>query len=472
MADVSFQRAEFNAAEPEWDMVRTLCAGEAAVKAKGETLLPNPCVSGSTGESRTESAAVYARYKDRALFVNIVGRTRSSLVSAVFRKAPKLSLPTNLQYMAGDCDGAGVSIYQQSQAALSEVMATGRGGLLTDYPAVDGAASVADMRAGLIRANIVHYTASQIVNWQYSRVGGKSVLTRVVLCEQADDVNGFESKSVEQRRELAIENGRYVVRLWRKDDKGAWVQFGESVEPKQHSGAAWKVIPFTFIGALNNDANIDAAPMYDLACVNRKHYQLGADWYNALYFAGNPQPTMTGLTEAWRDWLQNQGVVLGSRAVLPLPVGGAYQLVTCPADSAIQKELADLVAQMIALGARLVQPGEVSKTATQAAGEQEVSHSVVSLAAENVSDAYVAALKFAQLFMGGAGECEYRLNGDIAGYAIDAQMLAAVVAAVQGGMVPKSDAVAFLQRAGLIDSEKTLEQVDEETATGGLNLGG
>lgn len=471
MADVSFQRAEFNAAEPEWDMVRTLCAGEAAVKAKGETLLPNPCVPNSTGESRTESAAVYTRYLARALFVNIVGRTRSSLVSAVFRKAPKLSLPSNLQYMASDCDGAGVSIYQQSQSALSEVMATGRGGLLTDYPAVDGAASVADMNAGLIRANIVHYAASQIVNWQYARVGGKSILSRVVLCEQADAVDGFESKSVEQRRELAIEGGVYVVRLWRKNEKNEWFIVSEAV-PRQHSGAAWTVIPFTFIGALNNDANIDAAPMYDLACVNRKHYQLGADWYNALYYAGNPQPTMTGLTEAWRDWLQKEGVVLGSRAILPLPVGGSYQLVTCPADTALQKELADLVVQMIALGARLVQPGEVSKTATQSAGEQEVSHSVVSLAAENVSDAYVAALKFAQMFMGGAGEIEYRLNGDIAGYALDAQMLAAVVAAVQGGMVPKSDAVAFLQKAGLIDSEKTLEQVEEETTTGGLNIGG
>lgn len=470
MADVNFQRAEYAANSPKWAMVRTLCEGEAAVKAAGELYLPNPCVPGSTGESRAESAVVYARYKDRALYVNVVGRTQRSLVSAVFRKAPALTLPTNLQYMAEDCDGAGISIYQQSQSALDEVMATGRCGLLVDFPATGGAVSVADMSAGRIRANIVKYDASQIINWQHSTVGGKRVLTRVVLAEHAEVADSFGTEMVDQRRDLAMVGGSYTVTLWRKDARGEWAIVSQ-VMPTTYSGAAWTAIPFTFIGAMNNDAGCDPAPLYDLACVNRKHYQLGADWYNSLYYAGNPQPTMTGLTEAWRDWLQKEGVVLGSRAILPLPVGGAYQLVTCPADGAIQKELTDLVAQMVSLGARLVQPGEASKTATQSAGEQEVSHSVVSLAASNVSDAYEASLVFAQGFMGGAGVCEYRLNGDIAGHALDAQMLSAVVAAVQGGMVPKSDAVAFLQRTGLIDSAKTIEQVTEETDAAGLNIG-
>lgn len=467
-ADVSFQRAEFQAALPDWDMVTTLCAGESAVKAAGETYLPNPVIGG-TGEHPGEIAKVYARYKDRALYVNIVGRTLNSLVSAVFRKNPKLTLPTNLQYIAEDCNGAGLSIYQQSQAALAGVMATGRGGLLVDYPQVAGAASVADMRAGLVRANIIRYQAQSIISWKHERIGGKSVLARVVLCEVDEQTSGFEVKAVEQRRELALVDGVYTVTLWHKNEKNEW-EPGEPVQPTMANGQPWREIPFTFIGATNNDASVDAAPMFDMACVNRKHYQLGADWYNALFFAGQPQPAMTGLTEEWRDWLKANGVVLGSRSILPLPVGGAYQLVTCDADTAIQKELGDLVLQMVSLGARLVTKGEASKTATQSAGEQEVSHSIVSLAAANVSDAYTRALKWAQSFMGGAGECEYVLNGDIAAQSWDAQTITAVVAAWQAGLVPQADAIRYLQRIGLIDAEATVEQVMELAASGGAGL--
>ena len=236
------------------------------------------------------------------------------------------------------------------------------------------------------------------------------------------------------------------------------------------NGQPWSTIPFVFVGAINNDSSIDQAPLFDLACVNRKHYQLGADWYNALYYAGQPQPVITGLTEDWRDWLEKNGVVVGSRAPFLLPAGGSFTYATVTADSAIQKELADLVQTMAMLGARLVQPGEAAKTATQSAGEQEVSHSVLSLAAENVSDAYTQALAWAQIFMGGAGAVEFRLSNDLAVIQWDAQMLAAIVAAWQSGTMPKADAVRFLQRIGLIDASKTVEQVIDELDGGGIEL--
>lgn len=466
---VDFQREEYKSALPDWQMVRTLCDGESAVKAAGKTLLPDPVVN--TGETPAELNDVYARYKQRALYVNAVGRTKSSLIGAVFRKAPTLILPATVDYMATDCDGAGVSIYQQSQAALSETLITGRGGLLTDYPATDAPASVADMRSGMIRANIVHYRADQIINWQYRRIGGKSVLALVVLSESADRQDGFATESVNQLRELSILDGFYTVRLWQQNEKsGEWAIVSESV-PRQANGSTWSEIPFAFVGATNNDAGIDTAPLFDLACVNRKHYQLGADWYNALYYAGQPQPVIAGLTEDWRDWLEKNGIVLGSRAPFLLPEGGSFNYATVPADTAIQVEMDNLKAHMVELGARLVTAGEAVKTATQSAGEQEVSHSIVSLAAENVSDAYTKALQWALVFMGGSGECEYRLSNDLTVLTWDAQTIAALIQAWQSGTMPKSDVQRFLQRVGLINPEKTQEEIDEETESGGVDLG-
>ena len=464
---VDFQRSDYAKALPDWEMVDTLCEGESAVKEAGKTLLPDPVVA--TGETQRELDAIYQRYLQRALYINIVGRTRSSLIGSVFRKAPRLTIPTNLAYMATDCDGSGLSIYQQSQKALEDVLTTGRCAVLVDFPQTDGAVSIADMNAGLVRANICHYDAEDIINWQHTRIGGKSVLSRVVLSENADTVDGFVTQKVKQLRELAIEDGSYCVRLWRQNKNKDWEPVSEAF-PTMANGQPWASIPFSFIGAVNNDSSIDSAPLFDLACVNRKHYQLGADWYNALYYAGQPQPVISGLTEDWRDWLEKNGVVVGSRAPFLLPAGANFTYATVSADSAIQKELADLVQTMAMLGARLVQPGEAVKTATQSSGEQEVSHSIVSLAAENVSDAYTQALLWAQMFMGGAGAVDYRLSNDLTVIAWDAQMLAAIVGAWQSGTMPKSDAIRFLQRIGLIDGEKTIEQVMDELEGAGLSL--
>lgn len=467
---VDFQREDYQEALPDWEMVDTLCDGESAVKRAGEALLPNPVVA--TGETKQELTAIYQRYKQRALYVNIVGRTRSSLIGSVYRKAPTLSVPANLQYMATDCDGNGLSIYQQSQKSLEDVLTAGRCGLLVDFPQTDGAVSLADMQSGLIRANICHYDAEDITNWQHTRIGGKSLLSKVVLAEKADVVSGFSTTKVRQYRELSLDDGVYVVRLWRKNEKTQkWELYADDTFPLQANGQPWNFIPFTFVGAINNDSGIDQAPLFDLACVNRKHYQLGADWYNALYFAGQPQPVISGLTEDWRDWLEKNGIVVGSRAPFLLPEGGTFNYATVTADTAIQKELTDLVATMAMLGARLVQPGEAVKTATQSAGEQEVSHSVVSLAAENVSDAYTQALAWAQMFMGGSGACEYRLSNDLSVIQWDAQILAAIVAAWQSGTLPKSDAIRFMQRIGLADGTKTVEDIIEELDGAGVNLG-
>ena len=468
MADVSFQRSDYDEALPSWEMVDTLVEGEAEVKRAGEKLLPNPVVVSS--ESRAEVSSIYERYKERALYVNVVGRTLTSLIGAAFRKAPVLTVPPNLAYMSSDCDGNGLSIYQQSQKSLEDVMITGRAGLLVDFPSTEGAVSVADMQSGAISASLCHYDAEDIINWQHSRIGGKSVLSRVVLSEEIQHDEGFATGKIHQLRELSLDSGIYAVRLWHKHPTtGKWEQVSE-VFPRTSTGANWTEIPFCFIGAVNNDASIDHAPMYDLACVNRKHYQIGADWYNALYYAGQPQPVIAGLDADWRDWLEKNGIVVGSRAPFLLPVGGSFTYATVTADTAIQKELESLKEQMVQLGARLVMPGEAVKTATQSAGEQEVSHSVISLAAANVSEAYTKALAYAQSFMGGAGAVEYRINTDFNITRLDAPMISALVQAWQSGTAPKQDVQAFMQRAGLIAEDRTQEEIDELTSSGGMSL--
>ena len=467
--DVTYTRGDYNAALPSWELVADVVAGEEKVKAKGEAYLPNPS---AVEEDPGEKKAVYDRYKQRASFYNVTGHTLQGLIGAVFRKDPELEVQAGLDYVSTDVDGAGVSIFQQSQRVLENVMGKGREGLLVDYPNAEAPASRADQNAGLVRASIVRYQAEQITNWRTTKVGGAHVLSMVVLHETVEEPgeDGFSVDEIQQYRALQLVEGVYQVTLWRSNEKGTAWEIHDQYFPRTGTGTVWNRIPFTFIGAQNNDSGIDKAPLLDLARQNIKHYQVGADWYNALFYAGQPQPWMSGLTQQWVDMLEKKGVLVGSRAPIMLPEGGQFGIETVTADSAIQKELKDIEERMVGLGAKLMQIGGVVKTATEVDSDDAAQHSALSLASSNVSDAYTQCLAWMGEFNNAPGEPSYQLNQDLVEHKLDAQLLREIVAAWMSGAVPETDVWAWMRRTGLIDSEKTDEEVREEVSESGTGL--
>lgn len=454
--NVTYERQDYIRARPEWQMADDFCDGQRAVKERGQTYLPDPNMLSDDTDGK-----VYERYKQRACLFPVASRTLQSMIGAAFAKWPSMDAPPNLEYLESDADGSGVSVYQQSQSTASAVLRNGRAGLLVDFPQSDGQLTVADMQSGAILANILAYSAEQIINWRTERVGAINRLVLVILREVVHEPGEYGVTAVNQWRELRLIDGAYVVRLWRRNERSGLEMVSESF-PRQSSGALWSEIPFAFVGAMNNDTEIDNAPMMDIVTMNLKHYQLAADWYNALFYAGQPQPTMTGLSESWRDWLTQNQVALGSRSMLPLPVGGDFKYVTVPADVALKAELTDLENRMVAVGARLLRPGEATMTATQARAEVAANHSVLSLVCENVSEAYTLALSWCQMFMGGASEIGFRIEMDNEPFSVDAQVLTAVVAANQAGKIPDSDLFRILKRWQLIDPAKTEEDIADE----------
>jgi len=128
---------------------------------------------------------------------------------------------------------------------------------------------------------------------------------------------------------------------------------------------------------------------------------------------------------------------------------------------------------MAALGARLLTPGGAVKTATQAQGEQESEHSVLSLAASNVSEAYTKALQWMGMFIGADGG-SYQINQEFTAPTMDPNMLAQQLAAVLAGQMPQSQFWRNLKAAGLMDPEADDEVLREEldAQPAGLNLDG
>ncbi|MBF0675580.1 DUF4055 domain-containing protein [Pseudomonas sp.] len=466
MSDVTYQRPEYVASQARWRLVRDVCKGSEAVKEAKSDYLPRP----NPHDQSKENAERYTNYLARAVFYNATGRTRDGLVGAVFRVVPTLTVPALLDYMKTDANGAGISIYQQSQMVLGDVLETGRSLVLVDFPAIESA-SRADMQRGVARATIGAYPAEAVINWRTSRVGARHMLSLVVLSETHEVEDGFGIKSQPQYRVLSLRDGVYTVEIWRQPDGGAF-EVVEAYQPRRGNGQFWAEIPAFFVGAQNNDTSPDESPLYDLAEINIAHYRNSADYEDSAYLVGQPQVYMAGLDEQWVEMLEKKGIYFGSRAILPLPENGSAGILQAAPNTMCKEAMDAKERQMVALGARLVEKGSATKTATEAASDNAAEHSVLSLVASNVSEAYTKALQFAAEFMGAAGECLYELNQDFIEARLDPQTLAELVKSWQAGAITDADLWAQLRRFGLIDAEKSDDQIREEldASTSGLNL--
>jgi hypothetical protein len=119
---------------------------------------------------------------------------------------------------------------------------------------------------------------------------------------------------------------------------------------------------------------------------------------------------------------------------------------------------------MVALGAYLIEKGGAVKTATQQRSEDAVSHSVVSLCATNLAEAYEQCLRWMIKYenQGESEEISVSLNQEFMTQLLDPQVVAVMVDAWQKGLIAKKDARNYLRNTNGIDPERTDEMIDEE----------
>ena len=464
--EVTFQHPDYIYHLPTWQMVSDVVAGQREIQQATTTYLPMP----NPIDRSDENIQRYAQYVKRAVFYGMTGRTLQSLIGAAFRKPPVVVADGAISYVVDNIDGAGISITQQSQMALSYVLQHGRAGLLVDFPAVDRALSVADDQSGRYAAKTILYPATSVINWRTTQIGARILLSLVVLRESCETMAGnFASKMENQYRVLRLTVDGCTQEVFRKVEN-TWVSIGAPVIIRNSAGAPWREIPFAFIGAINNDPNPDRSPLADIASLNIAHYHNSADYEESVFVVGQAQPWLSGLTIEWRDHLEQQrNLYFGSRSPILLPENGAYGLAQAAANSMAYEAMVHKEELMKAMGARLLTPGGAVKTATEAQSENEAEHSVLSLAAANVSEAYEKALGWMAQF-NGAGNGEFEINQEFTRPVLDPQMLAQLLAAVNSEKLPNSDLWRALRNSGQIDENKTDEMIKEELASQSPNL--
>ena len=484
MPNVGFKRKELKRQLGKYEKIRDCLEGEEAVKDKGSLYLPIPEASAD----ETENMKKFKKYLQRAVFYGVTSRTTEGLVGQVFQKEIVFDVPTQFGFLQMDIDGAATTLEQHAKCTLEEIVSIGRGGLLVDSPVVEEGQVVtrADVENGSIRPRVIFYRAEQIINWREINVGGQTKLSLLVLKEDTEvDDDGFEFKHEDRWREIRLdeETGTVYVQMWKRKDKsktgqGETNEFEEDGEPIQlldKDGNQLQEIPFSFIGVLNNDSSVDEPPMNTLANLNIAHFRDSADYQQSSFLCGQPTPVFTGLTQQWVDDNMSGPITLGSSNAVALPVGGQAQLLQAEPNSQPFEAMKHKEEQMKAVGAKLIEPGTVEKTATEAEIEETSEASILSSAAKNVSAAYEKAIMYCSIFFGDSelslDEITVKLNSEFQITGLSAQERQEVVAAWQNGVLVWEEVREVYRKKGIatLSDDEARTKIDDEFGSGAFS---
>ena len=462
--------------QSKWSRCRDTIEGEDAVKAGTVAYLPR------LGE---QAADEYNAYKTRASFFNATSRTLDSFVGMVFAQDPEVECPSSLAPFLADATLAGESFYDYQKHVLREVVSVGRGGTLVEMSDEEQ------------RPFAVFYRAEEILNWDTVRVGGRTVLSKVVLkevCQSHEVVQhspvdaqggvaqvdhssvtgpakqtqnaGEPQKELQRIRVLKLvlnpdgDGGQYEVETWVKVDERTGFQLNDTVVPTRRKKPL-PLIPFVFHGPNNSKPAVDKPPLVDIADVNLSHYRTSADLEHGRHWTGLPTPVITGI--------EKQPITFGSHTVITSsnPDTKAFFMEFQGAGlTALDKAIEQKEHQMAVLGARMLDtPKRAAEAADTMRMKQTGEQASLSQVAYSLSESLKQVLVWA-LFWWSAADTkledaakavEVELNADFAPASMDAATITALVnACLQGKLSTESLLTAF-KRAEIIGGAKTVE---------------
>lgn len=460
MPNVAFVVEEVRKLQPQYELIRDCLEGERTVKAKNVKYLPMPNAEDQSPENKKR----YDAYVTRAVFYNVAQRTLDGLVGQIFMRDPVVEVPELLQPVVDDATGSGVSLAQLAQEAASFALPYSRCGLFVDYPDTEGPTSISDVQEGKVRPTLQVVAPWDAINHRVKSRGAKKLLSLVVFKEEyVEQDDGFETKTKTRYRVLRLVEDQYKVEIW--TEKSAQKP-AQEFWPTDASGTHLDEIPFTFIGVKNNDAKPHTPAFYALCAVNMAHYRNSADYEESIFVLGQPTPYFAGLTEEWVTKVMGGGVALGSRGAVMLPEGGTAGLLQAEPNTMAKEGMEQKEAQMLALGAKLVEGSQVQRTATEANNDNTSEQSVLSSVAKNTAAAVKWALEKAALFVGAKGEIEFKLNTEFDLVKMTPEERRQLISEWQAGAIAFEEMRANLRRAGVatLDDAAAKSALEKEAA--------
>ena len=439
-------------------LVRDVWGGTETVRARTHAYLPQ-----AVGEKHTP----YSARLNKSVFFNAFKRTVEGLTGLVFRKDPVLGddVPPAIVEHWENIDMAGTHGDVFIRERLEDILVTGHGAILVEFPQTDGDQTLAEERSA-IRPYWVPILKDNILSWRTANVQGRTLLTQVVIRERGyTDVGKFGSEESIQYRVISLGEESTVV--WEvleiTDDKTV-----NTVDKGTYSNQT--EIPLSELTTSGRKSMFESdPPLLDLAYLNIAHYQTWSDLMESMHKTNVPIFVTTGLERVGGDDAA-EPLVLGTNTYIdiPNPDGKAMYISHNGVghDSSLAM-LRDLKDDMGSLGLAMLAPQKRSaETAEAKRLDKSTADSALSVTARGLQDGVERALQFHANYLGGNQEGgSIVINRDFEGLLMDAPVMAAYVALAKAGF-PTLPVLQALQAGGRIPMDADLEALDMEWMAG------
>lgn len=440
----------------EAEPVRDIIKGGKHMRSRGEVYLP---------KFPMESAEDYKARKDSTWLFNGVKKARDDIAGRVFEKpvvladqeGPLFEWCQNIDLEGRDLSNFAADVFKAS------IGGPGISFIMADAPPRGEEVTRGQAEAMGLRPYLVGLTLEQVVGWKWELANNAPVLTQFRIMEEVEDEarDEYSDDTVRQIRVLSLEEGRVVVRLFRKNDKDKWVQHGEDMPTD---------FPQIYVVPIYTGRTgffTAEPPLAEIAELNLAHWRVQSDKSNCLHKSLSPLLFMKQMAE-----LGEGGDVVVNSAGFGFTGSSdnadmKWVEITGSGIDAGSNELEEIKDQMKQMGLQLISERIGVSTATGDSIDEGKTVTRIRMWADDLKDAIEIALGWMAEIAGIEAETEVVISKDFG--VLGNLPMSDVKDMYLSGVISKETYIKEAQRRGVLDESVNPDDEGERVETEGLD---
>ena len=421
-----------------WDLIADLKEGTYKIRSEHRKYL---------NQEPRETDDSYDTRLARSTVVPYLQRIEKMLSGMLVRKPIRLDDVSDLvreQLFDVDLEGNDLNIFLYNVARVA--ISFGHVGVLVDAPK-DGEKT---------RPYWVTYSPKDILGFRSEIIDGSRQLTQVRLLEQVVEPDGkYGDKIIKQIR--VLERGRYEIH--RKDEKkGEYKLFDEGEMSLKDK------IPFAIAYSNRVGYYESRSPLYDIAELNLKHYQIQSDLDNILHISSVPLLAVFG-------YPNSDEITTGPNEALSLPPESRMEYVSPSGDSYDSQftRLKDISEQINTLSlAAVLGQKLVGETAEAKRIDRSQNDSTMMVVAQQMQDLIDNCLKFHSEYLNEPNAGSSFVNRDFVSARLEPQEISSLLTLFTAGTISQETLLKQLSTGEVLGDDFDIEEEIESTQKGGL----
>ncbi len=421
-----------------WDLITDLKEGTYKIRSENRKYLPQ--------EAR-ETDDSYDVRLSRSTVVPYLQRIEKMLSGMLVRKPVRLDDVSDLvreQLFDVDLEGNDLNVWLYNTARLA--ISFGHVGVLVDAP----------KEGDKTRPYWVTYTPKDILGFRSEIIDGTRQLTQLRLLEQVVEPDGkYGDKVVKQIR--VLERGRYEIH--RKDDKKNEYKLFDEGEMSLKDK-----IPFAIAYSNRVGYYESRSPLYDIAELNLKHYQIQSDLDNILHISSVPMLAVFGYPNA-------DEITTGPNEALSLPPESRMEYISPSGDSYDSQftRLKDIAEQINTLSlAAVLGQKLVGESAEAKRIDRSQNDSTMMVIAQQMQDLIDNCLKFHSEYLNEPNAGSSFVNRDFVSSRLEPQEITSLLTLFTAGTITQETLLNQLSAGEVLGDDFDVEEEIEGTQQGGL----